>query len=200
MNNSGVQRIVPIILVLIVIIVAVAALVSLGRSLFFGGDSNTEIVVNTGKDALLNTSMDHSVRMTVRGPIVANEDFHSYTITASPTNRNITTYVGYLESVVDAKDFANNTQAYEQLVYALDRADLMEGDALEGEDNDTRGVCATGRVYEYEVMQASNVIKKLWTSTCKNARGSLKANNQQILNLFQKQIPEYDDYTSKVNL
>lgn len=199
MNNSGVQRLVPIVLVLIVIAVAVAALVSLGRNLF-GGNSTPEVVVNTGKEALVNTAMDRSVRLTVRGPIVAEEDFHSYTITASPTNRNITTYVGYLDSQVETKDFANNTQAYEQLVFALDRADLMEGNALEGEANDTRGVCATGRVFEYEVMQASNVIKKLWTSTCKNARGSLKATNQQVLRLFQTQIPDYTNYTRKINL
>ena len=99
MNNSGVQRIIPIALVLIVIVIAVAALFSVGRSIFGSGD--TEEVVNTGQEALLNTSLDRSVRLTVRGPIVADEDFHSYTITATPTSRTLTTYQGYLDNQVD---------------------------------------------------------------------------------------------------
>jgi hypothetical protein len=199
MNNGSLQRVIPIVLVLIIIIVAVAALISLGRSLF-GGGSTTEPIVNTGKDSLVNTSIDRSVRMTVRGPIVADENYHSYTITATPTARALTTYTGYLDTQVDTKDLPNSAKAYEEFVYALDRAELMEGTPLEGEANDTRGICATGRVYEFEVLQASNSIKKLWTSTCKDAKGSLDANVQQLIKLFQAQIPDYDDLTRKVKL
>ncbi|RYF27850.1 MAG: hypothetical protein EOO17_05635 [Chloroflexi bacterium] len=101
---------------------------------------------------------------------------------------------------METKDFANNMQAYEEFVFALDRMELMKGSPLEGEANDTRGVCPTGRVYEYEVMQASNVVKKLWTTTCRGVKGSLDANNQQILRLFQAQIPEYTDYTRAIKL
>ncbi|RYF28197.1 MAG: hypothetical protein EOO17_05190, partial [Chloroflexi bacterium] len=124
MNSSGVQRIVPIVLVLIVIAIAVAALFSLGRSIF-GGSGEPEMVVNTGQESLVNTSIDRSVRVTIRGPIVADENFHSYRITASSTQRNITTYNGYLENQVETKDFANNMQAYEEFVFALDRMELM---------------------------------------------------------------------------
>lgn len=197
MNNSGVQRIVPIVLVLIVIIVAVAALVSVGRTIFGGSE---EPVVNNGKEALLNTSLDRSVRMTVRGPIVGDSQFHSYTITATPTTRNLTTYEGYLQSQIETSDLANNSKAYEQLVYALDRADMMEGKELEGDADDMRGVCATGRLYRYEVVQGSNVVKSLWTTTCGNAKGSLKASNQVLLRLFKAQIPDVSKITSKVKL
>lgn len=197
MNNSGVQRIVPIILVLIVIIVAVAALVSVGRSIF-GGES--EPVVNNGKEALLNTSLDRSVRMTVRGPIVGDNIFHTYTITATPTSRNLTTYEGYMQNQLESTDLANNSKAYEQFVYALDRADMMEGDELEGDANDMRGICATGKAYKYEVMQGSNVVKSMWTTNCSRSKGSLKAVNQSLLRLFNAQIPDYTKLTGKVNL
>lgn len=198
MNNSGLQRLVPIALVLIVIIVAIAALVSLGRSIFGGGSA--EPVVDTGKEALLNTALDRSVRMTVRGPIVGDENFHSYRIIVSPTTRVLTTYEGYLDRQVDTKQLVNNTRGYEQFVYALDRAALTDSAVLEGEAADMRGICATGKVYQYEVMQASNVIKKVWTTTCRNAKGSLKASNTTLIKLFQAQIPNYDDLTQKVRL
>ena len=198
MNNSGLQRLVPIALVLIVIIVAIAALVSLGRSIFGGGSA--EPVVDTGKEALLNTALDRSVRVTVRGPIVGDENFHSYRIIVSPTTRVLTTYEGYLDRQVDTKQLVNNTRGYEQFVYALDRAALTDSAVLEGEAADMRGICATGKVYQYEVMQASNVIKKVWTTTCRNAKGSLKASNTTLIKLFQAQIPNYDDLTQKVRL
>ena len=197
MNNSGAQRVVPIILVIIVIVIAVAALLSVGRSIF-GGE--TEPVVNTGKESLLNTSLDRSVRMTVRGPIVGDNVFHTYTITATPTTRNLTTYQGYLQSQLETTDLANNSKAYEQFVYALDRADMMEGDELEGDADDMRGVCATGKLYRYEVLQGSNVVKSLWTTTCSKSKGSLRAVNQSLVRLFNVQIPDSAKLTNKVNL
>ncbi len=197
MDNSGVQRIVPIVLVLIVIIIAVAALVSVARNLF-GGE--TEPVVNTGKEALVNTSLDRSVRLTVRGRIVGDNVFHSYTITATPTTRNLTTYQGYLQNQLETSDLANNSKAYEQFVYALDRADMMEGRELEGDADDLRGVCATGYLYRYEVLQGTNVVKSLWTTSCSREKGSLKANNQALARLFRAQIPDAAKMTNKVNL
>lgn len=202
MDRSGAQRIIPIVLVLIIVALAVAALVSLGRVLFGGESSSPSPTppVNTGKQALTTTSADRSVRMTVRGPIVASENFHSYAITVSPDARNMTTYVGYVGQPVDSAQLENTSQAYEQFVYSLSRANLMEGTPLTGEANDTRGICATGSIYTFEVLQGSNVIQGLWTSTCKGSPGSLEANLQQVSRLFQRQIPTFSQLASKVRL
>jgi hypothetical protein len=202
MERSGLQRIIPIALVLIVIIVAVVALVSLGRALFSGGGgaSPSPAPVNTGKQALKATTADRSVRMAVRGPIVANENFHSYAITVSPDSRTMTTYVGYLGQQVANEQLDNNVQAYTQFVNALSRANLMEGTPLTGDANNTDGICATGYLYEFEVLQASNSIQRLWTSSCRGSLGSLKANLQQVSQLFQLQIPRFKALSSAVNL
>ncbi|MFZ1361275.1 MAG: hypothetical protein WAS27_04610 [Candidatus Saccharimonadales bacterium] len=197
MNSSGAQRIIPAILVLIVIIVAIAALVSVGRSIF-GGPSQE--VVNTGRESLLNTSLDRSVRMTVRGPIVGDDQFHTYVMTITPTTRNLTTYQGYLRTQLETTDLANNSKGYEQFVYALDRANMMAGDELEGEADDTRGICAQGIMYQYQVLQGTNVIKTLWTTSCSKSRGSLRAVNQTLLRLFRAQTPDTAKMTRKINL
>ena len=201
MDRSGLQRLIPIALVLIVIAIAVFALVSLGRTLFFGNSSPSPTpAVNVGKEALTETVASRSVRMTVRGPIVGSEKFHSYTITASTASRNMTTYVGYIGQQVETKQLSNDIQAYEQFVYALDRLKLMDGAPLTGDANDTRGICATGIVYEFEVLQDSNSLQKLWTTSCRSAVGSLKANRAQVTNLFHAQIPDYSKLLSKINL
>ena len=89
MYRGNSSRIVPIILVLIVIAIVIAALVSVGRAILGGADQAAQ--TNAGRDALLDTSVGHRVRMTVGGPIVANEQFHSYQISIDSSTRNLTT-------------------------------------------------------------------------------------------------------------
>lgn len=196
------QRLIPLVLVLIIVGLAIAALVSLGRMIFSGGGSSPSKTpqVNIGKQALTNTDSGRSVRMTVRGPIVADENYHTYTITISPSNRIMTTYQGYGSKPVDNEQLDNSTQSYEQFVYALSRANLMEGTPLSGDANNTRGICATGYLYEFEVLQGDNGVQKLWTSTCTGSLGSLKANLGQVGSLFRQQIPDSTKLATKVNL
>lgn len=199
MDRSGLSRLIPIILVIIVIVVAVAALVSLGRAIF-GGEESTPSptpAVQDGKQALTNTNADRSVRMIVRGPIRANENARSYTVTIAPDKRVMTTYKGYVGEQIDNEELDNNVQAYKQFVNALSRAELMEGTPLSGEANSIDGICAAGLVYEFEVRQGSNVIERLWTSTCKGSPGSLDASLSQVSRLFQVQIPNYSSLLSK---
>ena len=66
MNKSGIQRLVPIILVIIIIAVAITALISVGRSIF-GGSSSTE-QTNEGQQALVNTAQDRSVSWVLAHP------------------------------------------------------------------------------------------------------------------------------------
>ncbi len=197
MNEGGARRVIPIVLVLIVIAVIIAAVVSFVQNIF---NSKPEVQINQGKQSLINTSSDRSVRMTVRGPIVADETFNSYTVTATPTSRTLTTFSGYLDRQLDTKQFLNNIPAYEQFVYALDRAQMMDGEELKGEADDLRGICATGRVYEFEVRRGNTAIKTLWTSTCKGSKGSLKASQPQLESLFKSQIPEYQKMLAKIRV
>lgn len=201
MYRGNSSRVLPIILVLIVVAIVVAALVSIGR-VIFGGEQGAvdQSQVDIGKQALLNTATDHSVQMTVRGPIVANENFRSYRITIDPRSRVMTTYAGYLEQPIDNKNLNNNAQAYEQFVYALDKANMINGEVLTGEKDDTRGICATGRVYEFAILQDNETVKRLWTSTCKGSPGSFRASIKQVGDLFLDQIPDNKTLLKEIDL
>lgn len=203
MDRSGIQRLTPVILILLIVAIAGFALFSLARSLFGNvNTSNTAVnTADTGKEALTNVLADRSVLMTMRGPIVANENFHSYVIIISPDSRNMTTYTGYLRDKVADSQLSNNSQAYTQFVYALNREGLMKGTPLEGDKNDTRGICPNGYLYEFAVAKGQEIVQKLWTTSCVNARGSLRVNSlQRVTGLFKKQIPEFNNLASKVKL
>lgn len=191
-RNSG-TRFFPIIIIIIIAALVIAAVVSIGRAVFNGGGDNSQETsqVDQGREALLDTSAGHSVQMTVRGPIVAEENFSSYRVTVSSTERTMSVYSGYLESQTNGNTLENNTQAYEQFVYALDKANMMKGQMPDDESkNDIRGICASGYVYEFAVLSGGNEVKKLWTSTCDGSKGTLDASKDQLSNLFLSQVPD----------
>lgn len=190
MKNYKNTQIIPIALIFIIAVVSIAALVSIARMIFFPGDQNSTTKVDVSQTALLKSSEGHSVKMIVRGPIVANENFYSYEITVSPSSRNFTVLKGYLNDPSSNKTFNNNTVAYEQFVYALDKANLAKGVELTGDKNDLRGICATGYVYQFQILESNKSVKSLWTSSCSGSRGSLSANVKQLMNLFVAQIPD----------
>lgn len=192
-------RVFPVIIVLIVIAVAIAALVSVGRAIFGGGDQ-PQAQTDTSREALLNISSERSVRMTVRGRIVADESFRSYRIEVTPSSRSLTTYTGYLAQPLETKQLSNNVKAYEEFIYALDKASLTKGTAFTGEKDDTRGICATGQIHEFEIMNGTDVVKRLWTSSCKGSPGSLQGSVKQLETLFLEQIPDRRAVLSKIDL
>lgn len=190
MARYGKSRSAPIILILVIMVVAVAAIISLAKAIFVDNGSNKTTKTDISRQELLSTTNGHKVRMTVRGAIVADETFSSYRIEVTPSSRSLVTYNGYLERQVKAINLDNNVKAYEEFVNALDKADLAEGTPLEDEKDDTKGICATGLLYEFEIINSEGTVKRLWTSTCKGSPGSLDASVDQLSKLFIEQIPD----------
>ena len=197
--KRGLSRFIPIIFLIVVFVLIIAAGVSVVR-LFTGNDNGpTQEVVKeeARRFGLLNTNADRSVLMRLRGNIVGDEDFRTYTVQVSPEQRQFTRYKGYLEKPLVDKTYSNNVEAYDQFVNALAAANFATGTPLTGSDDDTRGLCATGVLYEFEIRSGENVEKRFWTTTCRGSNGSLKANADQLRALFLKQVPEAEQYIGK---
>lgn len=192
--RRGIGQFIPLIFIVIIIILIIAAAVSIGRMLT-GGNSKTTTQTDNSRSELLNTSEGHSVVMTARGAIVGDDNFRTYKIVVSPDTRQFLRTKGYEAQPLENQTYDNNVQGYTQFVYALDKIGLENATALEGSADDTRGVCAQGVLYEFDIMDNGDSVKHLWTSTCGgNQRGSLKANLQQLIALFQAQVPAAIQY------
>jgi hypothetical protein len=196
--NRGITRFIPIIFIIVIVFLAVAAIVSVVRIIATSSQAPQETQqVDASSQALLDTSADRSVRMTVRGPIVADDNFRSYQVTVSPSKREFTRYRGYLDTPLVTKTYENNAKAYDEFVHALSIAGLAKGEPLTGEDDDTRGICAGGAVYEFEIINGAHVVERLWTTSCQNIKGSLVADAGQVQQLFLSQIPDANAYIGK---
>lgn len=196
---KGGSRVIPILILLVVVVVAIIGLVTLGRILL-GGNGSKITEDDPAARALLTTDADYSVRMTVRGPIVADEDFRSYTVTISPSGRQMVSYSGYDNRTLDTTQLSNTTEAYAQFVGALDRANFVKSATLSGAQNDTQGACATGRLYTFEILQAQSLVKQLWTTSCNGVSGSFRGNATAVRSLFLRQIPNSNDLLRAINL
>ena len=187
-NKYSPNRIVPFALIITIVVIILIAIVVVSRVLFFTAPSVTEQSIATSQQALLDTSVDRSVAMTVRGPIVSTEDYRSYQIKISSSNRNLTIYKGYDNQVVSSINLGNSVAAYEQFVYALNQANYMDGVELTGDANDIRGVCSTSRLYQFQILNANTPVKQLWTSSCSSSKGSFTASVDSVTKLFLTQI------------
>lgn len=185
----GNSKIIPIIVLVIVVIVAIIALVSVGKSLL-SRSTQPAVVEDVAQTALLNTEIDRSVRMSVRGPIVADEEFRSYDIEISPVSRRLTVYKGYDRQSIEDIRLGNNTEAYAQLVNALNLASFTRTAPSAVGVNDIQGICASGRVYTFSLLQAQSATKQLWAASCRGVDGSFRGSATQVRDLFQSQIPD----------
>lgn len=188
MKRSVVQRIIPLIFMLFIVGLIIAAIVSVIR--IVTGDNKPIVQVDSSNASLLDTTAASKVRMTIRGPIVGNEEFRSYQVTVAPGSREFKRYSGYIKMPIADKSYSNNVTAYDEFVHALSKANLAKGVPLIGDANDTRGVCATGQVHEFEIFNDGKVVKQLWTSSCKGSAGSLAADVEQLRELFLAQVPD----------
>lgn len=178
------KKIVPIALGAVLAILVLASILSA----FF---NSRQSVDSSGSEALLGVSAGSAVKMTVRGPIVGDEDFKAYVIEVSPNKRKLLLAKGYLGGqLTELKVENNNLPAYEQLVYALDKANFAKSGVFSGEANDLRGICARGQVYDFQILENNKVVKNYWTSTCKGSPGSLKADLEQVSGLFFAQMKD----------
>lgn len=182
----------PVVLLAIVIVVAIIAVVGIGRAIL-NRDDRTQVVDDSVTRALLNTEVDRSVRMTVRGPITADEDFRSYQIEVSPIGRRMTIYQGYQGQVIENNQLGNSSKAYAEFVHALALANFTKEAQLSEELDDIRGVCAAGRLYTFELLRAQTVVKQTWTSNCRDIPGSFRGEAVAVRDLFQGQIPNSQD-------
>lgn len=190
-------RLAPILLIVAIAILSIILIVNLGRMMFGSGDSSnkssetSQQEQDTSTKELLTVETGRSVKMTVRGPIVANEDARSYIVEVSPSGRLFKVLKGYNGEVINQKDHANTSVSYDEFVHALNKANMMKGEAFTGEADDLRGVCASGYIYDFAILKNGEVVKHLWTSTCGGSKGSLLANTKQLQDLFASQIPEF---------
>ncbi len=197
MRRGGPTRLGTILLVLIMAVVLIGAGVWVSRT-FFGSDSDggTEEVVDHGQQLLDEPTETTAVRMSVRGPITAQENHYSIALTISASARNLTIWRSYDGSVMTSEDLTNSAASFNDLLSALNRAGYMK-EAKAEEEN--QGICAVGQLINFEIFEYKTNEqgetkeeggKRLWTTSCNGLTGSFDGLTTNVIDLFLDQIPD----------
>lgn len=170
----------------IIILVWAAIVVVFGLRLF----SPQAQVLPQANDVRISdysTNSDAEARLTILGPVVANENFRSGMITVSPSSRSVTAYRTYNEEVIQTDVLGNNSEAFRQFMNALQLAGF--GQRRRVGETEPGSACAQGYRYIYELREGGRTVMQTWATSCGLQRESFSGSVAQVNRLFRVQIP-----------
>lgn len=134
----------------------------------------------------------------IQGELNAEEQHRTIRISVDRNLRRIEILSGYTYAVEKSQDFPNNQSAYDEFLHALEIAGYDR--SKEAVQEDERGVCPLGQRYIYQVQEFGDNLIRLWSTSCNRTDGSFAGRADLVRRLFQKQIPNYRDFTRDVRL
>jgi len=140
---------------------------------------------------------DAVVRLTIDGPVNANQDHRQIKITVGRDQTTIDVMQGYEGDTMLRRSFANNQNSYTDFLYALKVAGYTEGDTNPNK-GDERGYCPTGQRFVYEALSSNEQVIRWWHTSCN--QGNFKGKANVINQLFKTQIPDYSKLVQNTGL
>jgi len=197
MKRGGPTRLGAGLIVLIMAVVIIGAAVWAGRTFFGSGSGgDKEVIVDRAQELLDEPTEATAVRMSVRGPITAQENHYSIALTISSTARNLTIWRSYDGSVMTSENLTNSTASFNDFMAALNRAGYLKETRAEEEN---QGICAVGQLINFEIFEyqaneqgeiTEELAKKLWTTSCSGLTGNFGGLTTNVIDLFLNQIPD----------
>ncbi len=165
--------------------------------LLFGG-GNSSKTPTTHKSLPDYASTDAITRLTIDGPINAAQNHNQIQISVGRDAVVYKALKGYNGDVVDQHTFINTENAYDNFLHALAVAGFTEGNndpALQNE----QGYCPTGDRYIFQLTQNGTDIERYWSTNCGGVH-TYGGSTNLTLQLFEAQVPNFDDLTQNIVL
>jgi hypothetical protein len=163
--------------------------------LIFGGGGKPK-VPSTSKPLVSYANTDATAEMTIDGPVNAPELHQQVKIIVSNTSIVYEELKGYDGEVVNLQTFGDSLNGFEAFLHALDVAGYTKGDTNPA-NADERGYCPLGDRYVFELKQDGKTIEHFWATTCAKPKTYL-GNSLLTSQLFEAQVPNYDDLTANI--
>lgn len=137
-------------------------------------------------------------QLLIDGPENADQIHQQIQVQVSNSNTYFAILNGYQGQVASSKTFENNQTAFAVFLHALTLAGFTRGNTNPNL-SDYRGYCPDGDRYILSFTEGGDVIERFWATSC-GGQGTYAGNIQQTLDLFQNQVPNYENLTSNVVL
>ena len=153
------------------------------------------------KAAIFTDSADYSTVTFINEGITNNDaDHRSIGISVSSASVILTVYQGYQKKVVSTQSFINNKAAYSEFLHSL-YANGYIFQRTKPPVSSIEGQCAFGLKYTFSTTGVDKIPASLWTTSCSGTGiGTFAGKTGNVMQLFQNQVPNYDQLVNQVNL
>lgn len=162
----------------------------------FGGGSESPAERHINLADYENTGV--IMRLMTEGPINADELHRQVYIEVGRDSNEIQIVHGYQGNVIRQERVNSNSSAYGSFLRAIDLLGYTNGNPSKALA-DYRGHCPFGNRYIFQIVDGDDVKQQFWSTSCGN-EGSFRGQTDEIVQLFQAQIPLYSDITQDVGL
>ncbi len=183
-------------------ILLVIFIILLGLMFIFRGHGSKTTPNNTPvvKPLPEYANTDAQVSTTIDGAITGDDTHRAIRITVSQNERLLEIIQGYSGNVISSNASYNTEDAYNVFLNAI----ALQGFTLNLKPTPANqspiGKCPDGNRYIFQLTQNGETLKNLWTTNCGTKLGNFGGNAAGVLDLFEKQITNYDQLTANVQL
>lgn len=135
-------------------------------------------------------------QMLVDGPITADITHQQVKVTVGATQTNFQILEGYQGRVVVNRNINNNESSYSSFLQALAVAGFANG--IKQQIPNKQGYCPEGERYTFQLLENDSSILNYWATSC-GGEGTFRGDTSTVTQLFQAQVPAYDDLTQNLN-
>lgn len=165
--------------------------------LLFRGSGKPKVPLTTKTIDSYATTNAETI-LTIDGQVNAASLHRQLRITVDRDDVTYEEIEGYEGHVTKMEHYSNNESAYTNFLLALGHAGFTNGDDSKLL-RDERGYCAEGQRYIFELRQDNKDIERYWATSCGKPKTYLGVLSL-TLELFQAQVPNYDELTRNVEL
>jgi hypothetical protein len=134
-------------------------------------------------------------KLTVDGPIVADIQHRSVQITVGATQTTFQIITGYQGSVIANRNIANNEASYSAFLQALAVSGFTNG--ISEQIPNKQGFCPSGERFTFELLENNSDIINYWATSC-GGQGTYRGSTTTTVQLFEAQVPAYNDLTQNL--
>ncbi len=181
---------------LIGVVITIVLLIFIIIKLLTGGSgSKAPAPLNLASYASTATT----VRYTIDGPVSAPQTHNDIIIEVGSSSTDIKITKGYDGEVIKEQSFPMTESAYSTFLLALQKSAGYNLGNSNKKFQDQRGACATGNRFIYEVISGEgDTLQHFWSTSCKDK--TFKGLPDVVRQLFEAQVPNYNDFTESVSL
>ena len=135
----------------------------------------------------------------IDGPVNAVSQHNQVQILVSDSVTTFNVLSGYNGQVASSRHYVMTPAAFHVFLRSLEGAGFMDG-SRNSALSQASGYCPLGDRYIFSFSNDGSLMERYWSTSCSSTPHTYNGNLALTLQLFQNQVPNYDNIVSNLNI